>query len=385
MKIGIIGPIWYNIPPSKYGGTESVVYNLTNGLSKRGHEVTLFGPDTSKVEAKLHGTIKKPVFEMGMDWNNNITAQMYHVTEAFDRVEEFDIIHMHLNKSHDYLSLSLAVSSNTPVVFTLHFPIPLIREVKMKGAHSYNREDRLIMLDKYRKLPFTTISDAQQRPLAMNFIRTVYNSFEIDEYQFTPQGEDYFVWLGRVQRTKGTKEAILAAKEAGVNLKLLGALDTSMASYMEYYENEVKPLIDGKQIEWLGEADMKMKNEIVGKAKGLLNPIQWEEPFGLVMAESQAMGTPVISLDRGAAGELIEDGVTGFVAKDMKEFVKRIHEVEKIDRKKARERVAKLFNNEQMIAGYEEAYKTVIKNWTTYQKREVEWLKEWKKKNMMIQ
>ena len=385
MKIGIIGPIWYNIPPSKYGGTEGVVYNLANGLSERGHDVTLFGPATSKVKSKLHGTTAKPIFEMGMDWNNNITSQMYHVTEAFDHADEFDILHMHLNKSHDYISMPLAAVSSTPVVFTLHFPIPLEEEVTKKGAHSYHRQDRLMMLSKYKKLPYTTISDAQQKPLDMNFIRTVYNSFEIDEYHFIPKSAAYFVWLGRVQRTKGTKEAILAAKEAGVKLKLLGALDTSMASYMDYYENEVKPLIDGKQIEWMGEADMKMKNDIVAKAKALLNPIQWEEPFGLVMAESQAMGTPVISLDRGAAGELIEDRVTGFVAKDMKEFVKRIKEVDTIDRKKARERVEKLFNNDQMIQGYEDAYETVIKNWKTYQKRETDWLKEWKEKNMMIQ
>lgn len=385
MKIGMIGPIWYNIPPERYGGTESVVYNLTQELVKRGHEVMLFGPGTAHVDAKVHATIEKPIFEMGMDWNNNIAAQMYHITEAFDRASEFDILHMHLNKSHDYMSLPLAAISKTPVLFTLHFPIPRREDVHTAGTHSYRRQDRLMMLEKYKKLPFTTISNAQQKPLDLNFIRTVYNSFEIEEYHFNPTSADYFVWLGRVQPVKGAKEAILAAKEAGVRLKLLGALDTSVKPFMDYFEQEVKPLIDTKQIEWLGEADMKMKNDIVGKAKALLNPIQWEEPFGLVMAEAQAMGTPVISLARGSAGELIEDGVSGFVAKDMDEFVKRISEVDKLDRKKARKRVEALFSNEQMVSGYEEAYEMVIKQWKTYQTEESIWLRDWKAKNKLIQ
>lgn len=384
MKIGIIGPIWYNIPPSRYGGTESVVYHLTNGLVERGHDVTLFGPATAEVKSKLYATTTKPIFELGMDWNNNIASQMYHITEAFDRRDEFDILHMHLNKSHDYMSLPLSVTSSTPVVFTLHFPIPLKKDVNKKGTHSYNREDRLIMLEKYRKLPFTSISDAQQRPLVMNFIKTVYNSLEIDEYHFSESSADYFVWLGRVQPVKGTKEAILAAKKAGVKLKLMGALDTNMPEYMRYYEEEVKPLIDGKQIEWLGEANMAMKNEVMGKAKALLNPILWEEPFGLVMAEAQAMGTPVIAFDRGAASELVEDTKSGYVVKTMDEFVRRIKEVEVLDRKYIRHRVELLFSKENMLSCYEEVYRDVVKNWNEYQSQEKEWLREWRKKNLMI-
>lgn len=158
MKIGIIGPIWYNIPPDKYGGTESVVYHLVNGLVERGHDVTLFGPATADVKATLHATTKKPTFELGMDWNNNIASQMYHITEAFDRADEFDILHMHLNKSHDYISLPLSIYSKIPVMFTLHFPIPLSQDVHTVGKHSYNREDRLLMLEKYSMLPFTSIS-----------------------------------------------------------------------------------------------------------------------------------------------------------------------------------------------------------------------------------
>ncbi len=385
MKIGIIGPIWYNIPPDKYGGTESVVYHLVNGLVERGHDVTLFGPATAQVKARLHATTKKPTFELGMDWNNNIASQMYHITEAFDRGDEFDILHMHLNKSHDYISLPLSIYSKIPVMFTLHFPIPLSQDVHTVGKHSYNREDRLLMLEKYSMLPFTSISSAQQKPLAMNFVKTIYNSLEIDEYHFNASSDNYFVWLGRVQAIKGTKEAIVAAKNANVQLKLLGALDRTTSENMEYYEREVQPLVDGKQIQWLGEADMKLKNEIVGKAKALLNPIQWEEPFGLVMAEAQAMGTPVITLNRGAASELVEDGVTGFVAKSMDEFTTKIARVDTINRKDARDRAEKLFGRETMITGYEEAYGTVQTRWEEYQKKQIEWLRSWKVQNRMIE
>jgi glycosyltransferase involved in cell wall biosynthesis len=369
MKIGVIGPIWYNIPSKKYGGTESVVSNLVNGLSEKNHDVTLFGPATSDVKAKVHGTSIKPVFELGMDWNNNIVSQMYHITEAFDRADDFDILHMHLNKSHDYSSLLLAAVSQTPIIFTLHFPIPLRSHLENKEEHSYHRQDRLIMLEKFKMLPYTTISDAQQRPLDMNFIRTVYNSLEVSDYHFTPKSDNYFVWMGRVRKIKGTKEAILAAKEAGVALKLLGVVDQDIAGDVQYFEEEVKPLIDGKQIQWMGEADITMKNEIMGKAKAFLNPIQWEEPFGLVMTEALAMGVPVIALNRGSVPELVKDGVTGFVAENMQEFVTRIKEVEKIDRKACRDWVVEQFNNEQMIAGYEKAYDDVVTNWEAYKSR----------------
>lgn len=355
MKIGVVGPIWLNIPPEKYGGTEEVVYNLVQGLHKKGEDVTLFGPGTSKVSAKVISVTDKPLRARNIDWSN-ITYTLLNITRAFDIENEFDIIHVHLNKSSDYFALPLAVYSKTPVIFTIHFKLP---------TETF-KHDRLDLLYKYRNLPFTSISKDQVKDSPLNVVETVYNSVNADEYEFNPKPEDYFVWLGRVFPEKGTKEAILAAKKAGVVLKLMGVVDEGNAESVEYYEKEVKPLIDGKQIIWLGEVNLAEKSRVLGGAKAFLNPILWEEPFGLVMAESQLCGTPVISFDRGAAAEIILDGKTGFLVKTIDEMVEKMKEVDKLDRAACRHHIEENFNPSKMVDGYLAAYEKTIANWTSY-------------------
>jgi len=354
MKIGIIGPIWLNIPPEKYGGTEQVVYNLTQGLVANGHEVTLFGPQTSHVNAKLFPTVKSPLRERMIPWTN-LCYNLYHITQAFDNAHKFDILHVHLNKSQDYISLPFTLYSPTPVLFTFHCQLPSL----------VYHPDHYQILMKYAKLPYTSISNSQRANLPLNFIATVYNALRIEEYPFSEKAADYFVWLGRIDPKKGTKEAILAAKKAGVKLYVLGTVEKSLPEKLSYYENEVKPFIDNKQIVWFGEVSVEHKAKLLGQAKGLLNPILWEEPFGLVMAEAQATGTPVISFKKGAAPEVIVDGQTGFLVETIDEMVEKMKIIDSIDRRTCRKHIEEKFLIPTMINEYEQAYQTAQKNWIT--------------------
>ncbi len=352
MKIGIIGPIWFDIPPHGYGGTEEVVFNLTNGLVEKGHDVTLFAPKTTKVKAKVIPTVDKPLRDKNIEWTN-VSYNIYHITEAIDRASDFDILHMHLNKSQDYIALPLAQNLKTPVLFTLHFMLP---------TPSF-KKDRYLVLTKYKDLPFTSISNSQRGKMPLNFIETVYNSLDIKNYPFSEKHDNYFVWLGKVNPVKGTKEAILAAKKAGVKLYVIGAVDPGVSEMLSYYEQEIRPLLDEKQIIWKGELSIGEKAKILGRAKAFLNPILWEEPFGLVMAESQAVGTPVISFNKGAAPEVIIDGKTGFLVNNLSEMVSKMEQIDRIKREDCRKNVEDKFTIEKMVEGYEKAYKKAISSW----------------------
>lgn len=358
MKIGIVGSIWLNTPPKGYGGTEDVVYNLVNGLTDNGHDVTLFGPATAKVKAKVFPTVSLPLRENNIEWTN-CGYTLLHITRAFDYASQFDILHVHLNKIQDYLALALAVYSKTPVLFTLHFRLPHEKEKA--------RQDRYLLLNKYAALPFTSISNAQRKPINLNYIRTIYNALDLKRFPFSERKGTYLVWLGKVNPLKGTKDAILAARKAGIKIYVMGTIDRGIPEMLTYYEHEVKPLMRSKEVVWLGEVSHNEKTSILSGAKAFLNPIHWEEPFGLVMAEAQAVGTPVISYNRGAAPEVIHSGKSGFLVKSFDEMVNMIPKVDHLNRRDCRDNVESQFTIEKMIEGYEGAYEDTIKYWKKYQ------------------
>lgn len=357
MKIAIAGTIWIDIPPKKYGGTEYVIYNLANSLSEKGHDVSVFGPQSTKVSAKVVPTLEKPLLEMGIGFDNyaSLNYHLDHFLQVFSHDQKYDIIHIHLNKNHDYLALPLALNSKTPVLFTLHFPAPT----------PDFRPEKYLILNKFKFMPYTSISNASRSGNNWNFIKTVYNSIDISQFPFSSDSEDYFAWIGKAVPIKGLKEAIEVAKKAQVKLKIMAAVDNNNPLSRDYF-NSLKPLIDGVQIEYLGEADLKMKGKVLGKAKAFINPIQWPEPFGLVMAESQAVGTPVIVLDNGAAGELVKHEETGYVVNTLAEMVKSIKKIDKIKRINCRKHVEKMFMAEKMSSDYISAYEKTIKNWDKY-------------------
>lgn len=353
MKIGVIGTIWLNTPPEKYGGTEEVVANLVNGLVDQGHDVTFFGPARAKLKARVYPTVPEPLIKMGVGWDNTIYT-VYHLSEAFDQQEKFDILHFQLNKHQDFAGLPLFAQSITPVVTTLHFNLVNLDKLV---------PDKYQLLSKYKHLPYISISNSQRGGYPFNFIRTVYNSTNLSNYPFYESPEDYFVWIGKIKPDKGTREAIEIAKKAGVKLKLIGPVDKDNAEHMAYFTKDVKPHIDGKHIIWEGELSLPRKAEILGKAKAFLNPLQWDEPFGMVMIESQAVGTPVIAYSRGAAPELIVDGKTGYIVKNASEMIARMKEIETIDRKACREHIFADFSPQAMTNGYIDAYHKAIKAW----------------------
>lgn len=365
MKIGIVGTIWLSVPPKRYGGTEEILYNLTNGLVDKGHDVTYFGALDSKVRAKIVGTVNHPLIESGLGWEN-VEYPILHLTQAFDRASEFDILHVHLNKIQDYIALPLALSCKTPVVFTFHFKMPSATE--FPGKHE--------LLMKYRHLPYISISNSQRADIPLNFIATVYNGIQVNNYPYSNTPEDYFAWIGKVVPIKGPKEAIEVAKKAGVTLKFMGAIESHIPDKKKYYEEEIKPLIDNKQIIEIGEVGIKEKTHILGKARGFINALQWEEPFGLVMAEAEALGTPVIALRRGAAPEVVSDGKTGFIVDTLDEMVEKVKDIDMIKRQDCRDYVENHFTVNKMVEGYEKAYQTVITNWQSFIATQLSTMKE---------
>lgn len=351
LKIAQVGPLWENIPPEKYGGTERIVHYLTEGLVKKGHDVTLYACGTSKTSAKLVSVYPRPLYRDGIPWTN-FTYPLLHLTEVFDHAEEYDVIHIHLNVVSDYLALPLSVNNKNKVLITPHFVYPLL----------HNQEDRHLVLQKYKYLNYTSISNAQRlKGENLNWIATVYNCVDTQLYTLHESPKNYWLWVGKFNPDKGVKEAILAAKKAGVILHLAGTIDPLQKEDYRYYTDEIKPLIDGQQIVYIGEIGDAEKDKIYGEAIGFLNPIKWNEPFGLVMAESLAAGTPVISFRNGAAPEIIVDGENGYLVDSVDQMVEKIQHIQKIDRKKCRERVEKLFTIEKMVDGYESVYSQIRK------------------------
>ncbi len=358
MRIGIAGTLWLNTPPTNYGGTESVIANLVNGLTKKGHDVSFFGPATAKLNAKIIPTIPLPLRDMHIPWENT-SYTLHHFTQIFNRAKDFDLIHVHLNKAQDYVALPFSVYTNTPTLFTTHFRLP------DKKYHL----DRYTVLSAYPHLPYSSISKSQQVSW-IHFIGNIYNAVNLSKYPFSATTQEYFVWLGKIMPIKGTKEAILAAKKAKVTLYILGVIDKGIPQHLQYFEEEIAPLIDNQQILLYQSVGLPQKAQLLGKAKALLNPIQWEEPFGLVMIEAQATGTPVIAYKRGASPEVVQEGKTGFLVENVEEMVAAMGKIDTLRRQDCRAFVEEHFTTEKMVEGYLEAYKTVIQNWPEYYKRQ---------------
>lgn len=365
MKIGIVGTIWLDIPPQGYGGTESMLEGLVNGLVEKGHDVTFFGASSAKLKARIIPTVTAPLRSKTIPWEN-IPYHLYHFVQAFENASDFDILHVQLNKAQDYISLPLGLNSQTPLVYTTHFTLP----------RTDYKPDRLVVLDLFRHFPYTSISDSQKDNSRLNFIQTIYNGTDINNYPFSDKTQDYFVWLGRIRWEKGTKEAILAAKKLGVKLYVLGAVDYATPEMLEYFEQEIKPLLDGEQIIFVENADFPTKTNILKHAKALLNPIKWKEAFGMVMIESLSCGTPVIAYPNGAAVEIVENAVNGFLVKSVDEMVEKMKEIQKIKRLECRKYVEEKFSTEKMVLGYEKAYQKVIENWDKYRKNQKEYLQQ---------
>lgn len=339
MKIAQIAPLYEAVPPLLYGGTERVVSYLTEELVSQGHEVTLFASGDSLTSARLASCCKKAL-RLDSSCVDPIPHHLLMLEQLYDMSREFDVLHFHI----DYL----------------HFPLSrLHRAVHLTTLHG--RLDIADLVPLYREftdLPVVSISDAQRRPLSwINWRGTVYHGLPPDLLAFNEKGGDYLAFLGRISPEKGVEAAIDIARRSGIALKIAAKVDKVD---VPYYETEIKPLLDGPLVEFLGEIGEKDKQEFLGNALSLLFPIRWEEPFGLVMIESMACGTPVIAFNRGSVAEVIGDGVSGFVVDDVDQAVRAAALVGGLSRAGCRKYFEERFVAARMASDYLALYRELV-------------------------
>ncbi|HLZ73016.1 MAG TPA: glycosyltransferase family 4 protein [Dehalococcoidia bacterium] len=338
MKIAQIAPMQESVPPATYGGTERVVSWLIEELVRRGHDVTLFATGDSQTSATLVPVVPRALRPAGVP--DYLPATMLAIGRAFERAAEFDVIHSHL----DVPALPFAHLVDAPVVFTTHGRLD----------QPWSR----VLYDAYADVQLVSVSDNQRRLLPhWNWQGTVYNGIGTAEYSFSPRGGDYLAFLGRISPEKGIEEAIQVARLAGIPLKIAAKIDPADR---KYYEERVAPLLHGPLVEYVGEINQQEKDLFLGRALALLFPIRWPEPFGLVMAEAMATGTPVIAGRFGSVPEVIEDGRTGFICDSIEEMALAAERVAELDRATCRRVVEQRFSAATMAEGYEAIYRRLV-------------------------
>lgn len=343
MRIAQVAPLWEQVPPLGYGGTELVVSLLTEELVRRGHQVTLFAAGDSETMARLEPGCAKALRTLGVLPPVYARYEQRQLGKVFDRAREFDLIHSHM----DAAALPYAEVSQTPVVHTLHNPFTASTEP---------------IFSQYRRQSLVTVSHSQQRPeLGFNYGAAVYNAIALTQFEFYPQPQvpPYLAFLGRMAEAKGPHLAIAIAQRSGWPLKMAGKVDFEN---QDFFERAVAPHIDGEHIEYLGEVSHRQKQALMGQATATLFPISWPEPFGLVMAESMAGGTPVIAMAMGSTPEVVADGKTGFLCHSIEDCIEAVAQVHRLSRPACREHVAINFSVERMVDNYEVLYRQLINN-----------------------
>jgi glycosyltransferase involved in cell wall biosynthesis len=349
MRIAQVAPPFESVPPAGYGGTERVVSTLTEALVRRGHQVTLFASGDSRTAARLEPVVDQalwhyepPLKDLNPFWTMTLDA-------IWDHVDEFDVVHSHL----DYWGYPLARHAGVPVVTTLHGRLDL--------------PELQLLYHRFRDVPLVSISDAQRRPVEWaNFVATVYHGIELDQFTFNPDPSGYLAFLGRISPEKGLDAAIRVARAAGRPLRIATRKplrqtgDPNVRADWEHYHRDVKPLLERGQAQLIGEVDGAAKDQFLRNAAALLFPIRWPEPFGLVMVEALACGTPVIALRDGSVPEVLAEGVTGFMCSSEEEMVVAIGRLGEIDRARCRAEAERRFSPAAMASAYERVYQRLL-------------------------
>jgi glycosyltransferase involved in cell wall biosynthesis len=341
VRIAQVAPLIEPVPPKLYGGTERVVSYLTEELVRQGHEVTLFASGDSETSAQLVACC-----ERGLRLDPQIRDPLsYHVLmleKVRQRADDFDVLHFHT----DYHSFPLIRERNLASVTTLHGRLDL--------------PDLYALYREFSDIPLVSISDHQRLPLPpVNWRATVYHGLPLDLYPYCEQPSlDYVAFLGRVSPEKRPDRAIAIAWRAGVKLKMASKID---AVDEEYFNTEIKPLLDKhlSDVEFFGEIELGERRALLGNALAMLFPIDWPEPFGLVMIEAMSCGTPVIAYRSGSVPEVVEDGVTGFIVTDEIEAVAAVKRASTLDRRAIRKRFEERFSVNRMVADYVKLYKSL--------------------------
>ncbi len=331
-RVAVLSPVAWRTPPRQYGAWETVASNITEGLVSRGWDVTLFASGDSITRAHLHAVV-----ERGYEEDRTVdpkVAEYLHISEVFEHANEFDLIHSH----YDFMALSYSRLVKTPVLTTIHgFSSPQIMPV----------------YEKYRDGYFVSISNSDRAP-GLNYLASVYNGIDVSLYplqesSLQKRGEN-LIFLGRIHPDKGVHLAIEVARLTGLPLLIAGIIQDQ-----NYFRDQVEPHL-GQQIRYVGPVDVAGKNELFASARALLHLNTIPERFGLVLAEANAAGVPVIAMDLGSCREVIEDGQTGFLVNNVQEAVRALERVSEIDRTACRRRVEQCFSVEKMVEAYERVY-----------------------------
>jgi glycosyltransferase involved in cell wall biosynthesis len=340
MRIAHVSPLYERVPPRLYGGTERVVYNLVEGQVRRGHEVTLFASGDSSTSGTLSAVVPRAL-RLDHGLSDPLAPHIVQMAQVFERADEFDLIHCHV----DYLAFPFSRLVSTPTVHTLHgrLDVPHLR----------------LVMSHFETVPLVSISDAQRRPLEdldLAWAGTVHHGLPLDSYPPGAGRGGYLAFLGRISPEKRPDLAIEAAKRAGLPLKIAAKVDPVDRVY---FKEEIEPMLAHPLIEYLGEIGERDKAAFLGDAVGLLFPIDWPEPFGLVMIEALACGTPVIARPFGSVPEIIVPGRSGFIADSVEEIAEAARHLDRIDRDACRREVEARFSVERMVDGYEAIYQTL--------------------------
>jgi glycosyltransferase involved in cell wall biosynthesis len=332
-RVAVLSPVASRTPPRQYGAWETIASNIAEGLVARGWDVTLFASRDSITNARLHAVVDR-----GYEENPAVdpkVAEYLHISEAFEHAHEFDLIHSH----YDFMALTYTRLVKTPVLTTIHgFSSPRIMPV----------------YEKYRDGYFVSISHADRVP-GLNYLATVYNGIDLSLYPLQESGGDDLVFLGRIHPDKGVHLAIELARRTGRRLIIAGIIQDEA-----YFKEQVKPHVDDRNICYAGSVGVAGKNELFARARALIHLNTIPERFGLVLAEANAAGVPVIAMDLGSCREVIQDGKTGFLVTSVHQAVEALERLPEIDRRACRQRVQRCFSIETMVEAYEQVYATIF-------------------------
>lgn len=333
MRVGLIVPPFISVPPKAYGGTELFAAHLAEGLVKLGIDVVVYTNGESAVAVEKRWLYPRGSWPIDGEVHDSLMDVNHGAWAVEDAAESCDIIHL-----SNAPSLVHSRFVRKPFVYTIHHP----HEKSLSHFYSY-----------YPRVNYVTISDFQRSQESLPSIRTIHHGIDPSAYRMGIGKREYLAFLGRIAPVKGTHLAIAVAKRAGIPLKIAGEIQPR---FRDYYQREVEPHVDGRCIEYVGEMGPKEKNELLSHSLALLFPIQWNEPFGLVMVEAMACGTPVLALPGGSVPEIVKDGVSGWICRSVDEMAERATTLEQFDRKQVRAYVETNFALEKMVTKYAELY-----------------------------
>lgn len=339
MRIAQVSPLYESVPPKLYGGTERIVFYLTEELLRQGHEVTLFASGDSNTRARLISPCARSL-RLDPKCRDRLAYHMIELDQVFEHAEEFEVIHFHI----DYLHFPASRWCPVPFVTTLHGRLDL--------------PDLAPLYHRFKEAPVISISDSQRAPLPWaNWQGTVYHGLPENLHSFHPQPGRYLAFLGRTSPEKGLDRAIDIARRCGMELKIAVKVDDE---HREHFDRVISPLLDGPGVEFLGEIGEHEKSDFLGNASALLFPIDWPEPFGLVMIEALACGTPVVAWRRGSVPEIVAEGVTGFVCQSIDEAVRGVQRISQLGRPRCRQEFETRFSAARMARNYLRLYQRLI-------------------------